>query len=261
MKIKSIIVPICLIFLLASARCSREKSVPPPAKKITTVKIAKRSEQEKLVSQEKIKDKKTEVNAKAAEDISKVTLQEKTPVKTKTYAGSKESITEEMPGYYAVKKGECLSDIASKENVYKDSLKWPILYRLNLKKLQTLQLEQIPQDRELPEGMLLKTISSSPMAKESKTKSEKVWAVNVLSTTTTGKIPPVAIKLIENGYLVYIKRFKLKDKEWMRLRVGFFDNKAQAEKEGKKIMAMLNLHDSWVTKTGKQEIAEFGSYL
>lgn len=261
MKVKSIIVPICLIFLLASGRCSREKSTPPPAKKITIVKIAKRSEQKKLVPPEKIKGDKTELDAKGAEDVSKAAFEEKTPIKTEPYADQKTATEKEIPGFYAVKKGECLSDIASKEDVYKDSLKWPILYRLNLEKLQALKLKQTSQDRELPEGMLLKTTASSAVARDSKAKPQNVWAINVLSTTTAEKIPPVAIKLIKNGYLTYITRFKSKDKEWMRLRVGFFGNKARAESEGKKIMAMLDLSDSWITKADKQEIEEFGGYL
>ena len=46
----------------------------------------------------------------------------------------------------------------------------------------------------------------------------------------------------------------------MRLRVGFFKNRAEADTEGKKIRAMLSLDDYWITTIAKKELEEFGSY-
>ena len=46
----------------------------------------------------------------------------------------------------------------------------------------------------------------------------------------------------------------------MRLHVGFFKNKIEADMEMKKIMTLLNLDNSWVTKVGQKEFEEFGSY-
>ena len=144
--------------------------------------------------------------------------------------------------------------------MYGDSLKWPILYWLNMDKLGKLQLAEDLPDLEVPEGVRLKIVSPNEMRENLKSIGHNVWAVNVLSGTTNGQIIPAAIRLIRNGYPVYITRVKLEGKDWMRLRVGFFKNRTDADKETKKIMIILNLTDSWVTKVGKQELEEFGGY-
>jgi cell division septation protein DedD len=77
---------------------------------------------------------------------------------------------------------------------------------------------------------------------------------------TSEKINPFAANLIANGYLVYITRVKVKGRDWTRLRVGFFKDRTDADRQGKRIMAMLNLTDSWVTKVEKEELEEFGGY-
>ena len=73
-------------------------------------------------------------------------------------------------------------------------------------------------------------------------------------------IIPMARRLIKQDYSVYISRTKIQEKQWIRLRVGFFQTKALADREGKKIMATLHLVDSWTTKIGKKEREEFGGY-
>jgi septal ring-binding cell division protein DamX len=85
--------------------------------------------------------------------------------------------------------------------------------------------------------------------------------VNVLSTTSKkGKIVKDAVKLIKNGYPAYITSARVKGKEWVRLRVGFYKNRNDALKAGKKMQAMLNLDDSWAANIKKAELDEFGSY-
>jgi hypothetical protein len=127
-------------------------------------------------------------------------------------------------------------------------------------KLGKLRLAEDLPDRELPEGVRLKIVSPDEMRENLKDIGHNVWAVNVLSGTSNGQIIPAAIRLISNGYPVYITRVKLKGKDWMRLRVGFFKNRTDADKEGKKIMTILNLADSWITEVRKQELEEFGGY-
>ena len=85
---------------------------------------------------------------------------------------------------------------------------------------------------------------------------DKVWVVSVLSSTSDKDIVSALIKLIRNGYAAYITRVTVKGKEWMRLRVGFFKSKIDAEKEGKKIMNIMNRPDSWITKAEKQDLPD-----
>jgi len=55
-------------------------------------------------------------------------------------------------------------------------------------------------------------------------------------------------------------RVEVEGKEWMRLRVGFFGQKEDAEEEGKKLMEILGFSDIWTTKVGDIERGEFGGY-
>ena len=165
-----------------------------------------------------------------------------------------------MTGYYTVKKGDSLSAIAARTDVYGDPLKWPILYRLNIDKIGELQLVEDFLDRELPEGVMLKIITSDEARENLKRNAHNIWSVNVLSATTRVDIIPSTIMLIRNGYPVYITSAKVKGKDWMRLRVGFFKNKIEADAERKEIMTLLNLDNSWVTKVVQKELEEFGGY-
>ena len=249
MKLSATIISICLTLFLFCGGCSREEPPPPPTKKIKVVKPIKRPPPEKDETEEK-EDK----------EIKASSVEEKALKAPEIDAGEKETAMEEVTGYYIVKKGDSLSSITGREDVYGDSLKWPIIYRLNMDKLDKLQLGDDLPGRELPEGVRLQIILPDEVKENLKRRANNVWAINVLSTTTNGKIIPVAIRLIKNGYLVYITRTKVKGKDWIRLRVGFFKNKTEADTEVKKIMTMLNLADSWIAKVGKKELGEFGGY-
>jgi cell division septation protein DedD len=82
----------------------------------------------------------------------------------------------------------------------------------------------------------------------------------VLSTPNKKEIIPATMRLLHEGYLAYITRTNIKGKDYMRLRVGFFGKKAEADAAGEKIKALLNLGDPWKTKAGKEEFKEFAGY-
>lgn len=232
----------------------------PPVKKIKVVKPIKRPAPEKAKITLTDKEEKPKTEAKEVEEVKTAAVEEKALKTLSADDREKETEKEEVTGYYIVKKGESLSGIAARKDVYGGSLKWPIIYRSNIDKLDKLQLGEDFADSELPEGVRLKIISPDEVKENLKRRIHNVWAVNVLSATTNRKIISTTIRLIKNGYPVYITRAKVKGKDWMRLRVGFFKNKTKADTESKKIMTMLNLTDSWVTKVEKKELEEFGGY-
>ena len=86
------------------------------------------------------------------------------------------------------------------------------------------------------------------------------WVVNVLSATKYKRIVPATIRLIQQGYPVYLTSAVVEGKEWMRLRIGFFKSRMEAETEGERIMAELDFADSWTTKVGAEELAEYGGF-
>jgi hypothetical protein len=260
MKISATIISICLTIFLLCGGCSIEEPPPPPVKKIKVVKPIKRPAPENAKATLTDKEEKPKAEAKEVEEVKTAAVEEKALKTPEADDREKETEKEEVTGYYIVKKGESLSGIAARKDVYGGSLKWPILYRANMDKLGKLQLGEDFADSELPEGVRLKIISPDEVKENLKRRIHNVWVVNVLSATTNREIISTTIRLIKNGYPVYITRAKVKGKDWMRLRVGFFKNKTKARTESKKIMTMLNLTDSWVTKVEKKELEEFGGY-
>ena len=205
-------------------------------------------------------EEKAKEEAKGKDDLKTPVVEGKALKTPEPDARGKERVIEEIPGYYVVKKTDTLSAIAAREDVYGDSLKWPVLYRLNMDNVDILQLGEDLSDKKVPEGLRLKIVSPDEAKANLEKRSRSVWVVNALSTTSNEKIVPTAVSLIKNGYTVYLVRAKVKGKDWMRLRVGFFENKSKANTEAEKIKAILNLGDTWVAKIGKKELEEFGSY-
>ncbi|MDY6837539.1 MAG: SPOR domain-containing protein [Thermodesulfobacteriota bacterium] len=191
----------------------------------------------------------------------KVSVLEEKGLKTPAVDISKQvEETEKMAGFFFVWKAEALPAIAAKEDVFGDPQKWPILYRLNKEMLGALNLGDDVLNKKVPEGFRLKVLSPDEKKANLESQLKKKWVVNVLSTTDEKRMVPVAIRLIENGYKVYIARVEIKGKEWMRLRVGFFNSLDEGNTEEEKIRRVANLGDLWVTQIAKEEIEEFGSY-
>ena len=139
-------------------------------------------------------------------------------------------------------------------------MKWPNLYRLNMDKLGGIKIGEDLPDRKLHEGMRLKIITPEELRKIQKKRADRVWVVNILSVSNQREIVPHVVRLIREGYPVYFTRVNVKGKDWMRLRLGFFKSKKEADTEGRKVMALLRLADSWSAKIGEQEFAEFCGY-
>jgi hypothetical protein len=144
--------------------------------------------------------------------------------------------------------------------VYADPLKWPLLYRHNMGKIGELQLVEEFLDMELPEGERLRIITPDEAQENFRRRADHISTVNVLSARNQERLIPAAIRLMREGYLVYLASATVRGRQWMRLRVGFFKTKLEADLERKKIMALLNLSNSWVTEVGQKEREEFGGY-
>lgn len=256
MRVSATTVSICLTLLLSCAGCSREEPPPPPVKKYKAAMPIKRPAPEKVQTALPRKEE----EAKEAAEVKTAAVEEKAIKPPETETIEKERAAEEVTGYYIVKKGDSLSSISGRHDVYGDPLKWPILYRLNMDKIGELQLAGDFLDRELPEGVRLKITTPDEARENLRSNANKIWSVNVLSATARVDIIPSTIRLIRDGYPVYITTAKVKGKDWMRLRVGFFKSRIEADTEGKRIMTLLNLDNSWITKVGQKEFEEFGSY-
>jgi hypothetical protein len=223
---------------------------------------------------------------KRASLSTKTAAPEKTDLRPRTKGERPENqlVVEGAAGYYRSQKGDTLFKIAGRKDVYGNPMKWPSLFRLNIDRLgrikvaKNFQLKwssvfQLNMDKlggmkvvedfqheELPEGHVLRFFTPDEVQKNLAETIEKEWVVSVLSSQTPKKLVPPAITLMKNGYRVYIARATVKGKEWMRLRVGFFEDRGDAAAAGKKIMSTLNADDIWVARIGKEELGEFAGY-
>jgi hypothetical protein len=249
-----------LVLLCMCMGCSGEEAAPPVKKKSKVVKRVIQPAPKETPAPLPSEEQTTVGEAKEHEEAQVGPIEEETLVTPEPTAKAPEVEIKELPGYYVVKETASLPSIAEREDVYGDALKWPILYRMNMDKLDILQMGSDIWEKKVPEGLKLRIVTPDE-AKENVTKRlGNVWVVNALSSTTNDQITIAAVKLIKAGYIAYIARARIKGQDWIRLRVGFFKDKAEAAAEGEKIKSMLNIEDYWVTKIGMKELEEFGSY-
>jgi len=173
---------------------------------------------------------------------------------------TEEALPKEEEGYYVVKRGDTLAGVAAREDVYGDSLKWAILGRHNLDRLNSLSSTGDLPDQVLPEGMKLKFFTQDEVKNNLEERDNKQWAVNVLSSPNKDEVVPVVHRLIRAGFPVYITRAHVNGTDYMRVRVGFFEDKNKADAEGRKLMEDLKFTDFWVMKAREIEVREFGGY-
>ena len=171
----------------------------------------------------------------------------------------------EMPcdGYYLVHKGDSLFEIAGRKGVYGNPLKWPTLFRLNMDKFVHVEMSDDFERKGLPEGLKLKFVTPQQARKNLSNQADRLWVVNVISTQDPRKIVSPAIVLMKLGYQVYITKAMVKGKEWIRLRVGFYKDKAKAISAMESIASVSTIQDAadaWVTRIGQSELEEFGGY-
>jgi hypothetical protein len=166
----------------------------------------------------------------------------------------------EEEGYYRVRKGDCLIKIAGLEEVYDDPVKWTSLFRMNMDKLDGMEITGDFHNMELPEGLGLKFVTESEAEENLAKLGRQVYAVNVLSAETPKKIVPLAITLMKNGYNAYICIAVVKDKEWLRLRAGFFKGYSEAVEAGEHIKTILDDANVWIARVNNSELKQFGGY-
>ena len=86
----------------------------------------------------------------------------------------------------------------------------------------------------------------------------RLWAVNILSTQEKEKLDDVLSKMKGSPYTVYTYSADVKGKTWLRLRVGFFSSREEAEKVGRELAARYNLDAPWIVRPGPIEIDTYG---
>jgi hypothetical protein len=241
MKLASLIVSILMISALFLAGCSREKASEGSQQKIVVRKPITMP-----VEKENVQQPSSAVSSAPAPGV---------PGADETTMPVKEE-----KGVYLAKGDESLSKIAARKDVYGDPLKWILIYRFNREAFDKTAKDDTFPDKAVPAGTRLKIVPSSDMKKSSKADAGIHWVVNVSSFPQQEKIVRDAVSIVDSGYPAFITRATVKAKDYVRLRVGFFDDKSVAEMEALKIKTLLNISDLWTTKADEAEFKEFGGY-
>jgi len=271
MKVSMVRIFIVLLFALGA--CSGEDQQPPqtpPPKVVQPIKPSTAdiekptttvAEEKKPSAEEKALTEKSAPSPDKPGTAPKPAADEKKVASQEPPATEAKKKVKDEPGIYLVKKGDTLSSIAARSDVLKDSLKWPILLRLNRDKLGEWAAREDLPDRELSQGTELNVITAREARASLKKATGTLWVVNVLSATTNAEIVPPAVTLVKQGYPVYLVRANVKGKDYLRLRVGFFKNRSEADEVGKKIKEQLSFQDSWSTKAEKEEYEEVAGFF
>jgi hypothetical protein len=188
------------------------------------------------------------------------------PKKTTVLASSKSKIpakptapsfSKTGQSYYSVKKGENLLTIAAHQNVYGNPLKWTALLHDNFDQLVYMPPEKGLAEHELPKGIRLKILTPADIKENGEKRRPFPWVVNVVSSMASKPLDPVAYKLVQKGYCVYICHANIKGTDWYRLRVGFFQDQTAAKAAMTEIMAIVKSDDMWPTKISQAEFDEY----
>jgi hypothetical protein len=201
------------------------------------------------------------------EPLKKEGVKESTPSREATFKeNKKKKVATKTPqgeeDIYKVAHGETLSAIAGKKDIYGDRLKWTSLFKHNMEALSKAGVaisDKLPE-MSLPDGLVLKFITARQAENNASAFLNKPFVVNAISTRNSNTIVLPAVSLIKRGYNVYITSAEVKGKNWLRLRAGFFENRAKAINASKKIMKELNIDDAWVAKIEKDEFRKVVGY-
>lgn len=160
-----------------------------------------------------------------------------------------------------VRENESLLDIAGRQDVYGDALKWPSLFRHNLSAMEKMKATESFPTEKLPEGLRLKYVSREQASEIRVAMGDKLWTVDVASAKAMHGLVPWAISLMRKGYPVYLGKSQLAGEEWIRLRVGFYGDILEALKASEEIKALLKTADTPMPiKVDKKEFERFAGY-
>jgi tetratricopeptide (TPR) repeat protein len=163
--------------------------------------------------------------------------------------------------FYRVKKNESLLDIAGRQDVYSDALKWPSLFRLNMSALEKMKLTDNLPIEKLPEGLRIKYVGRDEASERLAEEADRLWVVDVASSKSVNSVVPHAILLMRKGYRAYLTKSQLAGEEWIRVRVGFYKDILEALKVSEEVKALLKMSETPMPmKIDKKEWERFAGY-
>ena len=102
-----------------------------------------------------------------------------------------------------------------------------------------------------PESLML------DQPRDLKGKAGKVWVANVLSTQDPNKLRETYDSIMKEKIVVYAYETEVKGEKWYRIRIGFFNSKAEAQEAGREMAGKYGLPEPWIVKPGPQELSKY----
>lgn len=170
------------------------------------------------------------------------------------------STNEQEKNIYLIQEGDTLSSIARKPHIYNNSLKWPILYGDNRRILSKIKRKADLFGSGLPAGIKLIIKTPGEVSENLDNRASHYFVINVISSPHVERLAPMVVSLTDNGHFTYLTSTKVNGKEWYRLRTGFYETRAEANRAGNKIKDILNIQDIWAAKIDDNEFLDFGGY-
>lgn len=254
-----LLMPWIALFLIVSG-CSRDEQPPVPNKGIKVVKRIVKPPPSPPEKESAAPREEEKTIQSTPEPVETGALEEKILQMPNFDPQPQPATPREDRGHYVSRTGDTLMGIAAKEEVYGNPLKWPILCRYAVDDLGILDMKGDFHRKILQKGLRFKILQPEEVHENLRMRADHRWVVSVLSSTIEEEIIPPIVTLLKEGYPAYLTEARIKGNDWMRVRVGFFGTRTEAEAEGKKIMSLLKLHELWVTKIGSPEFKEYAGY-
>jgi cell division septation protein DedD len=85
----------------------------------------------------------------------------------------------------------------------------------------------------------------------------KFWVINAMSTQEPEKAARTIASLQKTPHMVYQYEAEVKGQKWLRVRVGFFKDREEAERTGLQLAKEFDLPEPWIVTPGPLELAQY----
>jgi cell division protein FtsN len=123
------------------------------------------------------------------------------------------------------------------------------------KKEEVVKKEEVTQEEKVAQNE--KAISGEEVPKKEEVTRKENWVVHVASVKTIEQAMIHKERLMAAGFPAYSIRTKVRGEDWIRVRVGFFNNREEAQKAGNEVEKKLIAKEPyWITKVSKKEMED-----
>jgi cellulose synthase (UDP-forming) len=114
----------------------------------------------------------------------------------------------------------------------------------------------VPEKKEGTEDIKLARVEEPAEEKKIPVKEDR-WIVQVAAVRTQKEAMVYKEKLMASGFPAYSGSAMVKEEEWIRVRVGFFKNKDEAQKAGEEIRKKCYFKGQyWITRVSQKEMED-----